>query len=279
MRWATVLLAMSLLVIGVAEPGWAQTEETRPATTTSWGDTGLWFVPTGEVLPTGKASLSVLYNEEDFRQGNTSVSSWPVTAGFGAGRVELFGAMRVITRIDRDATPLLFAGPNNEAGGLVNEYPTVHESWSGNAFGDLFVGGKLNLLSQHRLQPLALAVRGIVKFPTADKDTGAGTGEYDGFVDVIASREFRGLELSGFSGVAMRGDPDGLSLSDGIRWGGGAGFPSRRSLRVTAEVFGEWMFDHAVVASEGFVVGDDGSVSPNVSRLDDQITTAVGLTW
>ena len=33
--------------------------ETRPATTTVMGDTGLWFVPTGEVLPAKRWSFSV----------------------------------------------------------------------------------------------------------------------------------------------------------------------------------------------------------------------------
>ena len=37
--------------------------ETRPATTTFEGDTGLWFVPTGEVLPAKKWSFSALPRE------------------------------------------------------------------------------------------------------------------------------------------------------------------------------------------------------------------------
>ena len=36
----------------------ASTTETRPATTTFFGDTGLWFVPTAEVLAHGKWSAS-----------------------------------------------------------------------------------------------------------------------------------------------------------------------------------------------------------------------------
>jgi outer membrane protein OmpA-like peptidoglycan-associated protein len=279
MKWATVTPVLLSLVLAPAVPVWAQDQQTRPAMTTFWGDTGLWFVPTGEVLPTGGLSLSAQRTEFDFRQGNTNVSDWPVTAAFGAGPLEIFGSLRVVTRIDRDTEPLLFAGPNNEAGGLVNEYPTVSESWTGNTLGDLYVGGKLNLLSQQRQQPMALAVRGTLKVPTGDKDVGAGTGEYDGFVDLIGSREFRGIELAGFGGVALRGDPAPLSLSDGIRWGGGAAFPARRSLRATAELYGEYMFDDAVTGPEGFLVGADGSLSPATSRLKDSINTAVGLTW
>ena len=33
--------------------------QTRPATTTFMGDTGLWYVPTGEVLPRKKWSIKV----------------------------------------------------------------------------------------------------------------------------------------------------------------------------------------------------------------------------
>ena len=215
----------------------------------------------------------------DFRQGNTNVSFFPVTAGVGLGRAEIFGSLRVITRIDRDTVPLLFAGPEDEAGGLVNEYPTVHETWTGNKLGDLFLGAKMNLTSQQYQWPLALALRGTLKFPTGDRDAGAGTGEYDGFVDAIGSGDMGGVEAAAFGGVALRGDPDDISISDGVRWGAGVGFPSRRQFRATAEVHGEWMLDDDVTAPAGLIVGDDGSLSPAASRLKDQVTTTVGLSW
>ena len=65
MRQLLRFTAVSAL-LGVAAPAMAQqaatpstdtstaspsTSETRPATNTYLGDTGLWFVPTGEVLP------------------------------------------------------------------------------------------------------------------------------------------------------------------------------------------------------------------------------------
>src|SRR5687768_15033803 len=53
--------------------------ETRPGTTTFMGDTGLWFVPTGDVLPAGRWSVSGYRVNFDFTQGFTDVSNWPVT--------------------------------------------------------------------------------------------------------------------------------------------------------------------------------------------------------
>ena len=53
-------------------------EQTRPATTTFMGDTGLWYVPTGEVLPRKKWSMSAYRVNFDDNQGFTDVSNWPL---------------------------------------------------------------------------------------------------------------------------------------------------------------------------------------------------------
>jgi outer membrane protein OmpA-like peptidoglycan-associated protein len=158
--------------------------EDRPATTSLTGDTGIWFVSTGEVLPAKRVSFSFARTESDFDQGFTDVSSWPVSVGVGiGGRAEVFGSLRTVTRVDRDTRPLFFQGSDNEPGGLVNEFPSTRESWSGNKFGDLLIGGKINLLSEQRRQPLALAVRATTKIPTGDQDSGASTGSWDWFLD------------------------------------------------------------------------------------------------
>jgi hypothetical protein len=46
----------------------------RPALPTINGDTGLWFVPTAEVMPKGKWSASVFRANYDRRQGLTDVN-------------------------------------------------------------------------------------------------------------------------------------------------------------------------------------------------------------
>src|ERR1044072_3543940 len=89
--------------------------DTRPATTTVNGDTGLWFVPTGEIVPAKKYAISAYRVNFDRDQGFTDVSDWPLTFAFGlADRAEIFGAWTLVRRIDRDARPL-FVSTNADA--------------------------------------------------------------------------------------------------------------------------------------------------------------------
>ncbi len=118
MAIAVVLTVTATAAAQTSAPPQSQTSSTqsqpdpsssdlRPATTTFMGDTGLWFVPTGEVLPAKRWSVSGYRVNFDHQQGFTDVSNWPVTFGFGVGdRAEIFGAWTVIRRIDRDARPI-----------------------------------------------------------------------------------------------------------------------------------------------------------------------------
>lgn len=110
-----------------AQTSSAPAGDTRPATTTFMGDTGLWFVPIGEVLPARKWSASAYRVNYDYDQGFTDVSNWPLTFAFGLGnRAEVFGAWTVVRRIDRDVRPIFLPG-QPEAGGVVNDYPFVRK--------------------------------------------------------------------------------------------------------------------------------------------------------
>jgi outer membrane protein OmpA-like peptidoglycan-associated protein len=262
---------------------WAQDttsqQDVRPAITSFWGDTGLWFVPTAEVLKPGGWAFGAYRTELDFKQGSTDVAYYPGTLAVGAGsRTEIFGAVRAVTSIDRDTRPL-FAPANTPIGGIVNEYPFVREPWTGNNFGDIYAGAKINMLSEQRRQPLAMALRGTVKLPTAGEDN-VGTGQFDYFTDLILSKEInQRVELAGFGGFVFRGDPDGVSLSDGFRWGVGAAFGTRTSLRLTTELHGEVPMSDMDLVARGAIVGTDGSVSPIRTQLDSRVNMAAGLTW
>ncbi len=260
----------------------SESSDLRPATTTPLGDTGLWFVPTGEILPAKRWSASAYRVNFDYQQGFTDVSHWPVTFGFGlADRVEVFGAWTLVRRVDRDSRPI-FRPTDSESGGLMNDMPFIRQGWSDNQLGDLWLGGKVNLLSEWRQQPFALAVRGLVKVPTAkDNDEGVGSGKPDFAFDAIASKEInQRVELSGFGGFVVRGDPDNVDVSNSFRWGVGAGFPTRRSLRLTAELHGEKQLDDVLyTAGSSPLVGEDGSLPPLVSAAESPAQFTVGLTW
>src|SRR5262245_24578353 len=89
------------------QPAPATDESTRPATTTFFGDTGLWFVPTAEVLDHGKWSVSGYRRGTNWIQGYTNVADFAATFAAGIrGHAEVFGSFLVVTRIDRDVRPI-----------------------------------------------------------------------------------------------------------------------------------------------------------------------------
>jgi outer membrane protein OmpA-like peptidoglycan-associated protein len=257
-------------------------ETVRPATTSVYGDTGLWFVPTGEVLRDGTWSASAYRLNWDVRQGFTDISHFEGTFAYGAGgRTEIFGAIRFITRIDRDTRPIFGFG-GDRYGGVDNNYPFVREPWIGNDFGDTFLGAKFSLLSESRESPVALALRGMLKVPTGS-DSGSGTGKMDAQFDFILSKEIAStVEVSGSIGYRHRGDPDEYDLSSGMPFGIGAQFPTRSPLKFTTEWYGE-IFNKDVVTrtvSPGTALAaTDGSIPLVTSNLPLQNTLMFGATW
>ena len=191
------------------------TSDVRPATTTFFGDTGLWFVPTAEVLAHGKWSASGYRRGTNYIQGFSNVGDFAGTFAVGLGnRAEIFGSLLFDTRVDRDLRPLF--STDSKAGGIVDRYPRITRGWSGDNVGDFYLGAKINLLSQANNKPAALAVRGIIKAPTGKDDVGVSTGKTDFAVDFIASSEARRtLDLSGYAGYEWRGQPDGIDTPGG----------------------------------------------------------------
>src|SRR6478672_5488830 len=97
-------------------------QETRPATTTFFGDTGLWFVPTAEVLGHGQWSASGYRRGTNYIQGYSNVADFAGTFAFGVSdRAEIFGSFLVDTRIDRDVRPIFLNDP--AFGGIIDRYP------------------------------------------------------------------------------------------------------------------------------------------------------------
>jgi peptidoglycan-associated lipoprotein len=247
----------------------------RPGLPTINGDTGLWFVPTGEVMPAGKWSASVFRANYDRRQGLTDVNQIGFTGAIGIkDRFELFGSWRFV-RIDRDVRPL-FSDPS--FGGVQHEQPFVREGWTGNMAGPLIIGGKWAVIQQGRGDALSLAPRVMVKFPVGN--TQSSTDDWDLHTEVAVSREFnRNVEITGVFGGVIRGDPDEFRLSDGITWGLGTTFPSRSAFRALLEWNGEWVINQATEVVGTPLVATDGSVAPTFSRIYDPTTFKFGGVW
>ena len=256
--------------------------DTRPATTTFMGDTGLWNVPTGEVLPARRWSVSAYRVNFDDNQGFSDVSRWPVTFGVGlADRAEIFGAWTLVTRIDRDIRPL-YVPTQPSAGGYSPEAPLSGQGWTGNRLGDLWVGAKINLTSQWRQQPVAFALRPMVKLPTGDKDSGASSGKADFAIDAVVSKEINErAELAGYGGFIVRGTPDAVERTNGLRWGFGIGAPSRKALRFTAEISGEKYTNDSPAVKSAIFSPDDLSTLPAgfAEELKSPVQIDLGLTW
>ena len=107
-------------------PAPASDTASRPATTTFFGDTGIWNVPTAEVLGKGKWSASVYRRGTNWVQGYTNVADFAGTFAYGVGdRAEIFGSFLVDTRIDRDTRPIFSSDP--AFGGFVDRYPKISQ--------------------------------------------------------------------------------------------------------------------------------------------------------
>jgi len=249
----------------------------RPALPTKDGDTGLWFVPTAETMPAGRFSFSAYRANFDRRQGLTDVNTFGITGAVALGdRFELFGSWRIV-RLDRDVIPT-FVPTEPTFGGVSQEFPYVRRGWSKTLGGPATLGGKYSLISQSRGDAMSLAPRVMVKFPSGS--TWASTNDWDGHLDLVASREFgNSFELSGIAGAVLRGDSDEFRVSDGITWGLGAMFPTRSPIRALVEWQGEFVIKDFTQVIDPPYIAEDGSIAPVFSPISDPTNFKFGGVW
>jgi outer membrane protein OmpA-like peptidoglycan-associated protein len=164
-------------------------------------------------------------------------------------------------------------------GGFIDRYPRVNQYWTGDNIGDFYVGAKVNLWSESRQDPAAIAVRGMVKLPTGKSDAGVSTGKADFSVDAIVSKEAAKLvEVSGYGGYEWRGTPDGFDTPGGaFRWGTGLTFPSRNMLRLVGELNGMLPSKDTATTTTA-LTGIDLSRSPLTSNTENITRATLGLT-
>ncbi len=216
----------------------------RPLTTVI-GDTGLWYVPTGEVLPKGVGGRSASTGRTGTgRRPFSDISNFRGTFAFGAtDQLEFFGSIDAQRRIDADRRP----GALVPSLGTPMDNPFINDGWQ-TGFGDITRRGQV----QSRLAMAAAAGRGgrargsshsPQPIPTTASAPARSTS--GSTASSVAKRAGR-VELSAFGGYLHRGDPDEFDLSDGFTGVSAPGFPSRGTFRVTAELHGESYFDNQI---------------------------------
>ena len=204
--------------------------EVHPATPAYEGDTGLFHMSTAYTLPKGKASFQVFRDNLERDPKDVDISIIGLSLAYGATpRFEIFGNFGLQNRIDADA---LFQP------GFVNDYPFVTTPWE-TGVGDVKLGGKYKFLDDYRGDGVGLALRGIVKLPTADDAKGLGTGKTSFGADLILSKHLnRNADIHGSVGYLFNSDPDSRKIGNAFKWGVGLNIPACRRLQLQAEATG-----------------------------------------
>lgn len=202
----------------------------HPATPTYEGTTGLFHLPSAYTLPRHKASVSGFRDNLDRDPKDEDISIHGLTLGFGlTDKLEMYGNFGLQNRLNADA--LLQPG-------FVNDYPFVNTPWE-TGVGDVKVGLKYKLLDDYRNDPVAVALRGFVKLPTADENKGLGTGKTSFGTDLLLSKSLgRKADLHGGLGFQVNSDPDGADIGNAFKWGLGLNVPACRIVQLQAEVTG-----------------------------------------
>lgn len=175
-------------------------------------------------------------------------------------------------------------------GGLLEERTEAQgEKGSVSGIGDLSVSAKWLVMERKDRLP-ALALVPTVKFPTADKDDGLGSGEIDYDATLILSEaisEKIGAHLN--LGYSWIGEPEHENASNLLHFGVAGDYQIMEPIQLVAEVFCE----EEIESGEDLVVeGNFGlryeatagllfdlAAGSNLQGKEPDFTATLGLTW
>jgi outer membrane protein OmpA-like peptidoglycan-associated protein len=214
---------------------WIQTFEgkefaVRPAAPSVQGDTGLFHLSSAYTLGKGKMAFGLYYDNFDRDPKDEDIAKFGLAMAYGAtDKLEVFGSLDFLTRVDADA---VFQQ------GFSNEFPFVSTGWQ-TGIGDLRVGAKYKFLDDYAGAGVGLAVKGLLKLPTADENKGLGTGKASYGVTAILSKSInQKADFHASFGYEINADPTNLNIGNGVKWGAGINVPACRKVQVQAEVTG-----------------------------------------
>ena len=158
-----------------------------------------------------------------------------------------------------------------------------------NGMGDLILNTKWQFLGESKWLPRQ-AIVPAVKFPTANKDTGLGSGEIDYDVTWIASKslcEKIGAHVN--AGYSFIGEPSGEDVDDIIHYGVALDYKIVDPLQWVGEVYVEKEMlggtDNIIMFNTGLrwnPVDDlvfDAAAGSRISGDAPDLTATAGLTW
>jgi outer membrane protein OmpA-like peptidoglycan-associated protein len=202
----------------------------RPATPTYEGDTGLFRLSSAYTLQKGAFALSFFRDNYDRDPKGIDFSIHGVSFGYGVtDRFQIIANMGLQNRVKAN---YLFQP------GFYNDLPFVNSGWQ-TGFGDIKAGGKYKFLDDYRGDPLGLALKAVVKFPTADEKKGLGTGKTSFSFDLVASKQINYVaDLHASIGYEINGNPSTLDIANAFKWGVGLDIPTCKRFALQAEVIG-----------------------------------------
>ena len=210
----------------------------RLATPSYEGDTGLFRLSSAYVLPKGKAAFSLFRDNYDRDPKGIDFSIHGLNVAYGVtDRFEIFGNMGIQNRLKVN----YLSQP-----GFYNELPLAGVTGWETGFGDIKLGAKYAILDDYRGDGVGLAVRGLVKFGTADEAIGLGTGQTGGALDLILSKNLNyKADLHASIGYEFTSDPDLVNIGGAFKWGVGVNVPACEKWTIQAELTGKSYGDAA----------------------------------
>jgi len=231
---AGVFLATVLTVMGAGTAGWAATaaDERPPLPTPQWR------VITTVNFSSGTygtdSTTNILYAPMTvrrlFRDGDVSLTI-PLVMISGTGAVRLVGG--VPTRTGSASVSPVGALAAGSGGGKGPGASPLSSSTTDGGLGDIILRGRYYLIEESSIMPL-VALTGRVKLPTADADTGLGTGEFDEGVGVELSKFFADRWLAYLDGgYNIIGDAPGTNFNNQWWYDVGIGYDVTDNLHMS----------------------------------------------
>ena len=250
------VLALCFLLLAFSISAFAQEKPYYAATLD--GTSGLFKTWDAENLQRGEFNFTFGYDQ--FKRDPGQLTIGRAVAGAAVGifdRFEVFGSVDARRRVVADnifpyydqgtnfynGAPRLARSPNGTVF-FTQDAPFIDAARS-NSFGDVRLGGRVNLLSERRGNPFSLAVAGTGTIPgqTEPYELSRGTsrGTYDAGAFVLISKTAaQFIRFHGNVGMNFVGDPQNTTVSfrDELIWRGGVELPIRSSVRLIAEIVG-----------------------------------------